>query len=164
MLFSLIQSLPIVWFILLWRVRATINPPDHRQPNELDFVLCPRQRDPRVQYLSFLWKNYLPSHWCHEIIDMYTKHRDFIFLLYKRLLFSLIIELLQVSPNRIHWYPSTAWERFFARKCRLPVHYFYRGFSSRGQQIPSNHMIHPYLTLVSTTLRASPVSAIPSAK
>jgi serine/threonine protein kinase/membrane protein implicated in regulation of membrane protease activity len=123
-LIFLYQSVPLLWFVLLWRIRDKVNPQGAdkyrvksvkpgekanrgRRVNVTSTATSSsglaasvvaqggllseteksavrgRNGDPSIQYLSFLWKDYMPARWYYEVFEMY-----------RRIIFIAVIPLL----------------------------------------------------------------------
>ena len=52
-------SIPVVWFVLLWKTRESLNPPDLPLGSKLKI----RDHDPSIRYLAFLFMDYYPDCW-----------------------------------------------------------------------------------------------------
>jgi hypothetical protein len=64
------QSIPLMWLVLLWRKRAQLNPPAtsvELNLKNLQAVLDLRAADLDLQYMSFLWSDYMPNKWFYEV-------------------------------------------------------------------------------------------------
>ena len=66
------QSIPLVWFVLLWRVRGLLNPHSSGVGGEAQDAAIQEHRmsDPRLAHLGFLWQDYTPRRWYYEVVDM----------------------------------------------------------------------------------------------
>jgi len=79
------QSIPCMWFILLWRVRDRLDPLGQLgEPLNLELgignaaskklkILPIRATDASISHLAFLWSDYEPSRWYFEVIEMYRR-------------------------------------------------------------------------------------------
>ncbi len=65
------QSMPVLWFLLLFRRRKRLNPPVGQQP--VSSALLIRKRDPSVRHLQFLFSEYKPAYWYYEVVYMYKR-------------------------------------------------------------------------------------------
>ena len=59
-------SIPLAWFVLLWRVRRDVNPLDETLESALEL----RKTRDHLKYLAFLFSDYLPSMWGYELYEM----------------------------------------------------------------------------------------------
>jgi hypothetical protein len=62
-------SLPLMWFVLLYRVRAQLNPANVK----MDAVLRNRQHDPKLSNVAFLFSDFKPHAWWFEPLDTYRR-------------------------------------------------------------------------------------------
>ena len=62
-------SLPLMWFVLLNRVRAQLNPANVK----IEAVLRNRQHDPKLSNVAFLFSDFKPHAWWFEPIDTYRR-------------------------------------------------------------------------------------------
>jgi hypothetical protein len=62
------QAIPLLWLLLLWRVRGKLNPSS--VVADVEAVLAKRKTLPELNHLSFLWSDYLPHRWYFEVIEM----------------------------------------------------------------------------------------------
>ena len=74
------QSIPIMWFVLLWRARDVLRPEGLRhQPDTADPGGEVKEfrdvKDPRIRHLAFLWADYRPEWYSFEVIDMVSVSR-----------------------------------------------------------------------------------------
>lgn len=87
-------SIPLVWFVLLYKERKSLNPPLGNQeaahPEEaLQAILSTRDSDPQLQPLRFLFAIYQPAHYFMECVEMY-----------RRVLFVGLLPLLSAASDR----------------------------------------------------------------
>jgi hypothetical protein len=76
------QSIPLVWLLLLWRLRSHLNPlssggrdnfgssGDHAVKSQVDLIQANRKRNVKISWLSFLWEDYMPAQWYFEVLYM----------------------------------------------------------------------------------------------
>ena len=60
------QSIPLVWYVLLWRLRRDLNP---QQTFSSSVLLRKKKHHLRPYY--FLFSDYIPSMWAFEVYEMY---------------------------------------------------------------------------------------------
>jgi hypothetical protein len=60
------QSIPLLWFVLLWHVRRDLNP----LREALESALEVRKKKAHLMPYFFLFSDYLPSMWAYEVYDM----------------------------------------------------------------------------------------------
>ena len=63
------QGIPLVWLVLLWSHRRTLNPPCHDQPSAL--LLRDKRRE--LAPLKFLYDDYRPAYYFYEVLEMYRR-------------------------------------------------------------------------------------------
>lgn len=60
------QSIPILWFALLWRNRHRINPSVEHDRQ----LIQDRRNNPKISHLVFLFADYKPDMYLFEVVDM----------------------------------------------------------------------------------------------
>ena len=60
------SSIPLMWFVILWRVRRDVNPLGEALESALEL----RKTRDHLTYLAFLFSDYLPSMWGYELYEM----------------------------------------------------------------------------------------------
>ena len=60
------EPIPLLWFVLLWRVRHELNPPGQSEKS----ALLLRDKSPRLEPYKFLFSDYRPSRWAYEVYEM----------------------------------------------------------------------------------------------
>ena len=63
------QLVPLIWFLMLWRVRYDLNPPGQ----SIESALLLREKALHLLSLQFLFGDYRPSMWCSEVYIMYIR-------------------------------------------------------------------------------------------
>ena len=63
------QGVPLLWFVLLWRMRHDLNP----EGQSLMSALLLRLRVHKLRPYSFLFGDYKPSMWAYEVYEMYRR-------------------------------------------------------------------------------------------
>lgn len=63
------QSIPIIWIVLLYRIKDALNPPNSSD----DQGLANRDKNPNLASLQFLFRDYRCSKWWFEVVDMYRR-------------------------------------------------------------------------------------------
>jgi hypothetical protein len=95
-------QIPLIWFVLLWRIRDKLNPVNvaaikalaqhanqaHASSYEsaaeaaglaaasasaFITVVEARDKDPSLKHLAFLWQDYKPSSWYYEVLEIYRR-------------------------------------------------------------------------------------------
>jgi hypothetical protein len=66
----LYQSIPIVWFILLYRKRKKLH---QRDKTDILLALYVRDQDKSLDALRFLFNDYLPARWWFEVVEIYRR-------------------------------------------------------------------------------------------
>jgi hypothetical protein len=65
------QSIPLLWFVLLFKQRRKLNPLRSGFLGDFETaVIEARKHDPDLQHLNFLWRDYRPSRWYYEVLEM----------------------------------------------------------------------------------------------
>ena len=92
-------SIPLAWFVLLWRVRRDVNPPDETLESALEL----RKTRDHLKCLEFLFSDYLPSMWGYEIYET-VKRLFFVAALpfFGEPVFRAFIGIL-ASACAVHW-------------------------------------------------------------
>ena len=115
-------SLPIVWMVLLYRLRHRLNPPlSKKSVANLKTIMIKRNADTKLKPLAFLYSVYQPGFYYMESIEMY-----------RRILFVSALPLLSAKMSR-----RAAIGVFFALLsaiCYREVQPFARG--------PTNILVH----------------------
>lgn len=62
------MSIPLVWFVLLYRARGHLNPPTSSR--DANLVLWMRERDPALGALRFLYMPYRPQFYYWEALEL----------------------------------------------------------------------------------------------
>lgn len=62
------MSIPLVWFIMLYRARGRLNPPTSSR--DANWVLWMRERDPALAPLRFLYQPYRPHFYYWESLEL----------------------------------------------------------------------------------------------
>ena len=115
-LIALYQSVPLVWFVLLWRKKDRINHPE-------------RMSDIHIKYIKFLWKEYEPQAWYYEVIDMY-----------RRITFIAIVPLIGGGESEAGAIVGCMISIFFIASLR-EIAPFKRKTSSNGLLVLSSYII-----------------------
>ena len=63
------QSIPLLWFACLWRVRRDLNP----RGQSVRCALLLRKGEHHLKPYFFLFSDFVPSMWAYEVIEVRTK-------------------------------------------------------------------------------------------
>ena len=96
------QSIPLLWFVLLWRVRHELNPRGQSLPS----ALLLREGSKILKPYQFLVSDYKPSRWGYEVFEMY-----------RRLFFVAVLPLLgEGSARALIGVFASVWAALIARE------------------------------------------------
>jgi hypothetical protein len=72
LLIVIYQGLPLLWFVILYRSRRRLNPPRGIGKSSLISVNKKRAIDTQLASTFFLWGDYLPECFHHEVIRRWS--------------------------------------------------------------------------------------------
>jgi hypothetical protein len=65
------QSIPLLWFVLLFMQRRKLNPPCSGILGDFETAVIEARKDsPDLEHLNFLFGDYRPSRWYYEVLEM----------------------------------------------------------------------------------------------